>query len=105
MAEARDKAAQAKAKQDQDLVSYRQQTEEAARKAAQDKKERMLAAARMDLQKQKLTAKADLLSEARPSRMVRWRRSRRIQRARSTPSTGGSRRPRAGPSGTSRPTR
>ncbi|HPY76936.1 MAG TPA: V-type ATP synthase subunit E family protein [Anaerohalosphaeraceae bacterium] len=43
--------------------NYAQQTEEKAKTAGEDKLARMLAAARMDLQKKRLAAKVDLLNE------------------------------------------
>jgi V/A-type H+-transporting ATPase subunit E len=63
LSEARSKAQARKAASQSRLQEYDRQTEEMAKAAGEDKRARMLAAARMDLRKRILAAKADLLNE------------------------------------------
>jgi len=61
--EANDKIAAEEAELQTELADYQKQTETLAQQAAQEKRSRMLAAARMDIRKQHLTAKIQLLDE------------------------------------------
>lgn len=63
LSEAKAKSDQQQAAQEAELKAYQEKTEQLAKQAADDKRLRMLAAARMDLQKQMLTAKVALLDE------------------------------------------
>ncbi len=60
---AKDKAASEKAKLDEQLSKYRKETEALAKAAAEDKKMRMLATARMGIGKELLAVKVALLEE------------------------------------------
>ena len=60
---AKDKASVEKAKLDEQLAKYRKETETLAKAAAEDKKMRMLATARMDIGKELLAVKVALLEE------------------------------------------
>jgi len=62
-AEARDKASKQEAELKAKLEEFRKETEGLAAKAAKEKKKRMLAGARMDMRKEHLTAKVELLNE------------------------------------------
>ncbi len=59
----KDKASVEKAKLDEQLAKYRKETEALAKAAAEDKKMRMLATARMDIGKELLAVKLALLNE------------------------------------------
>lgn len=50
-------------KNDAELVRFREETDKLASQAAEDKKQRMLAAARMETAKNKLAAKRDILNQ------------------------------------------
>jgi len=63
LSEAQAKVRQRRSALDEELKAFEQETEQLARQAAEDKRSRMLAAARMDLRKKILAAKADLLRE------------------------------------------
>ncbi|MCF7955154.1 MAG: V-type ATP synthase subunit E [Phycisphaerae bacterium] len=62
--EARAKAADAQSELEKKLADYRQETAIIAENAGKERKEQMLASARMRLQKEILTAKCELLDEA-----------------------------------------
>ncbi len=61
--EARQKQADEQTRLDKQLSEYKTQTSELAKKAGEDKKAHMLAAARMDIGKKYLTQKRELLQE------------------------------------------
>ncbi|HOQ05815.1 MAG TPA: V-type ATP synthase subunit E family protein [Anaerohalosphaeraceae bacterium] len=63
LSEAQAKVRQRRSALEEELKAFEQETEQLARQAAEDKRSRMLAAARMDLRKKILAAKADLLRE------------------------------------------
>jgi V/A-type H+-transporting ATPase subunit E len=64
LSEAQSKAQARRQALEKELEAFRQETETLARQAAEDKQARMLAAARMELQKRILAAKRELLEEA-----------------------------------------
>lgn len=61
--EAKDKCAAQQAELDAELAEYTKETERLAEQAAQDKTDRMLAGARMQLAKEHLAAKSEILNE------------------------------------------
>jgi len=63
LAEARSKIGARKSALHSEMEAYAKQTETLAKEAGEDKQARMLAAARMDLQKKTLAAKVQLLNE------------------------------------------
>ena len=63
LAEARDKVDRQQQEQQASLNQYRDESRQLADRAAEDKRDRMLAAARMDVRKQTLAAKVAILDE------------------------------------------
>ncbi|MHC4190670.1 MAG: V-type ATP synthase subunit E [Planctomycetota bacterium] len=61
--QAQDKVAAEQAKLDERLIEYKKQTETLAEKAGKDEKSHILAAARMDIAKQSLAEKRNILDE------------------------------------------
>ena len=60
---AKSKADSQAAEQEAELEKYKQQTQELVEKAAQEKRERMLAKARMDIQKATLAKKCEVIDQ------------------------------------------